>query len=255
MKQALIFTLGLVLSSQVWAAGGGHTYPNDEIEIDWSDKAAMQRGARTFVNYCLSCHSAAYSRFNRVGQDLGIPDDLVRDNLIFTTDINGEKTKVGELMKTTMTPAYAEEAFGTVPPDLSLIARSRGVNWLYNYLRGFYVDESREGLGVNNGVFANVGMPHVLIELQGLQAPKYRRLKDDDGNETDVIAGFEIIEPGSMSRSEYDNTIHDLVAFLDYLAEPYKQTRKNVGTGVIIFLLVFLVLAYALKREYWKDVH
>ncbi len=255
MKRGLIIALGLMLPTLGFAAGGGHTYPDDEIEIDWSDKAAMQRGARTFVNYCLSCHSAAYSRFNRVGRDLGIPDDVVREHLIFTTDINGEKTKVGELMKTTMTPAYAEEAFGTVPPDLSLVARSRGVDWLYNYLRGFYVDPSREGLGVNNGVFANVGMPHVLVELQGLQAPKYRLVKDADGNEIEVLAGFEIIEPGSMTPSEYDRTIHDLVAFLDYLAEPYKQTRKNVGTGVIIFLLFFLVLAYALKREYWKDVH
>jgi ubiquinol-cytochrome c reductase cytochrome c1 subunit len=158
-------------------------------------------------------------------------------------------------MKITMTPEYAEQAFGIVPPDLSLIARSRGVDWLYNYLRGFYLDETREGLGVNNGVFANVGMPHVLAELQGLQAPKYRTVTDAEGNEQKIITGFDIVEPGSMSPSEYDRTIHDLVAFLDYLAEPYKQTRKTVGTGVIIFLFVFLILAYLLKKEYWKDVH
>ena len=253
MKQWLIILFGLV-PTLAWGAAG-YTYPDDSIEIDWSDKAAMQRGARTFVNYCLSCHSAEYSRFNRVGADLGISDDMVRDNLIFTTDVNGHKTKVGELMKTTMTPEYAEEAFGTVPPDLSLIARSRGVKWLYNYLRGFYIDETREGLGVNNGVFANVGMPHVLIELQGQQMPKYKTVTDSAGNESEIIVGFELIKPGSMSKSDYDRTIHDLVAFLDYLGEPYKQTRKNVGTGVIIFLLVFLVLAYALKKEYWKDVH
>ena len=142
-----------------------------------------------------------------------------------------------------------------MPPDLSLIARSRGVNWLYNYLRGFYIDESRVGLGINNGVFANVGMPHVLAELQGLQIPKYRTISDGHGGEQEVIAGFEIIKPGTMSKSEYDTMIHDLVAFLDYVAEPYKQTRKNVGTGVIIFLFVFLILAYLLKKEYWKDVH
>lgn len=254
MYKVLIITAGLLLPAIGFGAGG-HTFPNDEIEIDWSDKAAMQRGARLFVNYCLSCHSASYSRFNRVGRDLGIPDDLVRDNLIFTTDINGHKTKVGELMKTTMTPTYAEEAFGTVPPDLSLVARSRGVDWLYNYLRGFYVDEAREGLGVNNGVFANVGMPHVLAELQGLQRPKYQSVTDAAGNEQEIIVGFELLEPGSMTPSEYDRAIHDLVAFLDYLAEPYKQTRKNVGKGVIIFLFFFLILAYWLKREYWKDVH
>ena len=165
------------------------------------------------------------------------------------------KAKIGALMETTMTPEYAEQAFGTVPPDLSLVARSRGVNWLYNYLRGFYVDESREGLGVNNGVFANVGMPHVLAELQGLQAPQYRMVKGANGEEREVIAGFELIKKGSLTPAEYDQTIHDLVAFLDYLGEPYKQTRINVGIGVLIFLSVFLVLAYALKREYWKDVH
>ena len=136
-----------------------------------------------------------------------------------------------------------------------LIARSRGVNWLYNYLRGFYIDDTRVGVGVNNGVFSDVGMPHVLIELQGHQKPNYKTQVDSHGNETEVIVGFEIIKPGSMSSSEYDQTVHDLVAFLDYLAEPYKQTRKDVGTGVIIFLFVFLILAYALKKEYWKDVH
>jgi ubiquinol-cytochrome c reductase cytochrome c1 subunit len=255
MRKGLFIVAAMLIPAIGWAAGGGNTYPNDEIDIDWDDKEAMQRGARTFVNYCMSCHGAAYSRFNRVGADLGIPDDMVRENLIFTTDMNGEKTKVGELMTTTMTPEYAEKAFGIVPPDLSLIARSRGVNWLYNYLRGFYVDESREGLGVNNGVFANVGMPHVLAELQGLQMPLYRTVSDGHGGEHEVISGFEIIEKGTMSKSEYDNTIHDLVAFLDYLAEPYKQTRRNVGTGVIIFLFVFLILTYALKKEYWKDVH
>ena len=255
MRKILIIVAGLLLPTLGWSAGGGHSFPNDKIEIDWSDKASMQSGARTFVNYCLSCHSAAYSRFNRVGADLGISDELVLENLIFTTDVNGDKTKVGSLMKTTMTPEYAENAFGTVPPDLSLVARSRGVNWLYNYLRGFYVDESRAGLGVNNGVFSNVGMPHVLAELQGLQIPKYRTQLDAHGEEQEVIAGFEIIVPGTMSKSEYDKTVYDLVAFLDYLAEPYKQTRKNVGTGVIIFLFVFLILAYLLKREYWKDVH
>jgi ubiquinol-cytochrome c reductase cytochrome c1 subunit len=255
MGRILIIVAGLLLPSLGWGAGGGHTFPHDKIEIDWDDKAAMQRGARTFTNYCLSCHSAAYSRFNRVGEDLGIPDDLVRENLIFTTDVNGDKTKVGELMKTTMTPVYAEQAFGIVPPDLSLIARSRGIDWLYNYLRGFYIDDTREGLGVNNGVFQNVGMPHVLAELQGLQQPKYKSVTDSHGNESEVIVGFEIIKPGSMTISEYDQTVHDLVAFLDYLAEPYKQTRKNVGTGVIIFLFVFLILAYLLKKEYWKDIH
>ena len=157
-------------------------------------------------------------------------------------------------MKITMTPAYAEQAFGVVPPDLSLIARSRGVNWLYNYLRGFYVDESRP-LGVNNSVFDSVAMPHVLIEMQGYQKPETVMKSDGQGGEHEVIVGFELIKPGTQSKSEYDQTVHDLVAFLDYLAEPYKQTRKNVGTGVIIFLLLLFILTYFLKKEYWKDIH
>lgn len=253
MKKGLIIIVGLLLPVLSWAAAEVG-YPKDKIEIDWSDKAAMQRGARTFANYCLSCHEAAYSRYNRVGADLEIPDELLRENLIFTTNRLGEQTKVGELMTTTMTTAYAEQAFGVAPPDLSVIARSRGVNWLYNYLRGFYLDETRP-MGMNNGVFDKVGMPHVLVELQGIQKAKTALRPDGEGGQHEVIVGFELVEPGLQSKSEYDQTVHDLVAFLDYLGEPYKQTRKNVGTGVIIFLLFFLVLAYFLKKEFWRDIH
>jgi ubiquinol-cytochrome c reductase cytochrome c1 subunit len=253
MKKVFIIVVGLLMPVLSWGAEST-IYPNDKIEIDWEDKASMQRGAQTFVNYCMGCHSAKYSRYNRVGQDLDIPDDLMLDNLIFTTDIKGEKTKVGELMNIAMTPVYGEQAFGVAPPDLSLIARSRGVNWLYNYLRGFYVDESRP-LGMNNGVFDKVAMPHVMVELQGYQKVITAMRPDGQGGEHEVIVGFELVEPGTQSKSEYDQTVHDLVAFLDYLGEPYKQTRKNVGTGVIIFLFILLILTYFLKKEYWKDVH
>jgi ubiquinol-cytochrome c reductase cytochrome c1 subunit len=253
MKRYLIIVAALLLPVSAWAASEA-TYPNDKIDIDWSDKAAMQRGARTFVNYCLSCHSAKFSRYNRVGRDLDISDELVLQNLIFTTDGNGEKTKVGALMKTTMTKQFAEQAFGVAPPDLSLIARSRGVNWLYNYLRGFYVDESLQ-FGVNNGVFESVAMPHVLAELQGQQKARKEMRPDGHGGEHEIIVGFDLIKPGSQSKSEYDQTVHDLVAFLDYLAEPYKQTRINVGIGVIIFLFLLLILTYFLKKEFWKDIH
>lgn len=254
VKQWLIILAALVFPGAALAAGGYPVYPDDEIKVDWDDRAAMQRGARTYMNYCMGCHSLHYSRYNRVGADLGISDDMMRDNLIFTTDISGERTKVGELMTNNMSAAYGEEAFGVAPPDLSLVARSRGTHWLYNFLRGFYVDEERP-FGVNNGVFSNVGMPHVLAELQGLQAATYETVTDSAGNQSQKIVGFEQVRAGTMAADEYDRTIYDLVAFLDYVAEPYKQTRKNVGTGVIIFLLCFLVLAYALKREYWKDVH
>jgi len=254
MKKGLIIVVGLLLPVLGWAAGGGATFPNDEIDVNWDDKASMQSGARTFVNYCMGCHAAAYSRYNRVGQDLGISDEQLLENLIFTTNKFGEQTKVGELMKINMNAEYAEAAFGIAPPDLSLIARSRGVDWLYNYMRGFYVDESRP-FGMNNGVFANVGMPHALVELQGLQKARKEMRPDGQGGEHEVIVGFELVEPGSMSKSDFDKTVYDLVAFLDYLSEPYRQTRHNVGTGVIIFLFFFLILAYFLKKEFWKDIH
>ena len=253
MKKVFIIVVGLLIPVLGWGAEST-SYPNDKIEIDWDDKASMQRGAQTFVNYCMGCHSAKYSRYNRVGLDLEISDDLMLDNLIFTTDNNGDKTKVGELMEIAMTQDYGEQAFGVAPPDLSLIARSHGVNWLYNYLRGFYVDESRP-LGMNNGVSENVAMPHVMIELQGYQKVKTKMKPDGQGGEHEVIVGFELVKPGTQSKSEYDQTVYDLVAFLDYLGEPYKQTRKNVGTGVIIFLFLLLILTYFLKKEYWKDVH
>ncbi len=254
MKKSLILVAGLLFPVLSLAAGGEVIFPNDDISIDWNDKAAMQRGAATFSNYCLSCHSASYSRYNRVGQDLGISDELVSENLIFTTDKYGEKTKVGELMKTTISKEYAEAAFGVAPPDLSLVARSRGTHWLYNYLRGFYIDETRP-FGVNNGVFPLVAMPHVLSELEGLKKAIIEEQDDGQGGKHQVMVGFEQVTPGSMTPEEYDQTVRDLVAFLDYLAEPYKQKRQNVGTGVLIFLFVLLILSYLLKKEYWKDVH
>jgi len=254
MNKTLIIIAGFLLPVLASAAGGGASFPNDEISIDWDDKASMQRGARTFVNYCMSCHAASYSRYDRVGADLEISDAQVLESLVFTTDKNGDQTKVGSLMTNTMSDDYAADAFGAPPPDLSLIARSRGVNWLYNYLRGFYVDESRP-FGMNNAVFDKVGMPHALVELQGYQVPKMAMRVDSHGEKHEVIVGFDIVKPGSMSKSEYDQTIYDLVGFLDYLSEPYRQTRQNVGTGVIIFLFIFLILAYFLKKEFWKDIH
>lgn len=252
-KLTLIFFLTLMPLS-VFAAGDAIIYPDDDIDIDWDDKASMQRGAQLFTNYCLSCHAAGYSRYNRVAKDLGISDDQMKENLVFTTDMHGEQTKVGSLMKVTMTKEYAEEAFGAAPPDLSLVSRSRGTHWLYNYLRGFYIDESRP-FGVNNGVFKDVGMPHVLVELEGLKRAVKEMHDDGHGGKHEVIVGFEQVTEGKMTAEEYDLAAKDLTAFLDYLGEPYKQTRKNVGTGVLIFLFFLLILTYLLKKEYWKDVH
>jgi len=254
MNKLIIIIVGFLLPALGFAAGGGASFPNDDITIDWDDKVSMQRGARTFVNYCMGCHEASYSRYNRVGADLEIDDVQVIENLIFTTDKYGSKTKVGALMTNTMSLDYAAEAFGVSPPDLSLIARSRGVDWLYNYLRGFYVDESRP-FGMNNGVFDKVGMPHALADLQGYQVPKMAMRAGSNGEMQNIIVGFDIVKPGTLSKTEYDQTIHDLVGFLDYVSEPYRQTRHNVGTGVLIFLFLFLILAYFLKKEFWKDIH
>lgn len=204
-----------------------------------SDLPALQRGAKVFVNYCLNCHSASYMRYNRL-QDLGLTEQQIKDNLMFTAD------KTGELMRIGMQRAEAKAWFGAPPPDLTVIARSRasefgsGSDWLYTYLRTFYRDETRP-TGWNNVVFANVGMPHVLWELQGEQVM--------DGHE------LKLAKPGLMSAQEYDNMVGDLVGFLKYLGEPVGEFRKRLGLVVLIALSVIFVFAYALKREYWNDVH
>jgi ubiquinol-cytochrome c reductase cytochrome c1 subunit len=212
---------------------------------DLSDQASLQRGARTFVNYCLSCHSAAYMRFNRLGKDLGISDDVLKSNLMFGTD------KTGSTMTIAMKKQDAEQYFGgAVPPDLSVTARSLGVDYLYTYFMTFYRDHSRP-LGVNNLAFKDVGMPHVLWELQGWQRPVY-----GEGEHADEIVHLEQETAGSQSAEEYARTVRDLVNFMDYLGEPIKLKRQKIGFWVIFYLLLILLpIVYLLKKEYWKDVH
>ncbi len=212
----------------------------DAVRIDLQNGSSLQRGARMFVNYCLSCHSAAYMRYNRLGRDLGISDDLIAENLMFASE------KVGDLMTTTMPREQAKQWFGVAPPDLSTIARVRKPSWLYTYLRGFYVDDAAPS-GWNNVVFSNVAMPHVLHELQGVQ----RAVFDEGGN----FQEFEIEKPGVLSTAEFDAAIQDLTNFLVYLAEPAKLERYAMGTWVILFLIVLAGLSYLLKKEYWRDVH
>lgn len=204
------------------------------------DQAALQNGAKLFVNYCLSCHSASYMRYSRL-QDIGLSEAQIKNNLLFTAD------KVGEPMRIAMQRDDAKAWFGTAPPDLTIIARARasefgsGPDWLYTYLRSFYRDESRP-TGWNNTVFENVGMPHVLWELQGIQA------KDANGK-------LVLATPGKLTPEQYDEAVADLVAFLKYMGEPVSEYRKHLGVMVIVFLAVLLVFAYALKRAYWKDIH
>ena len=234
-------------------AAGGNVHL-EHADIDPTDQASLQRGAKYFVNYCLSCHSASYARYNRVGQDLGLTDDQVAENLVFTTDESGERTKVGSLMFVNMTNEYGKQAFGAQPPNLALVARSRGVDWLYTYLKTFYLDESRP-LGVNNLVFDKVGMPHALWDLQGWQKPVYGTRANQAGEEEQFIESLELAEPGALSPEEYDVVVRDIVNFMHYLAEPAKQTRLSMGKWVILFLVVLLIFAILLKKEYWRDVH
>ncbi len=246
MKKYLIIVL-LVLAPAWVLAGGGAGVHLDHANIDPNNKQSLQRGASLFVNYCLSCHSANLMRYERVGNDLGIDEKLVSENLIFTGG------KVGDLMTVATAPADSKVWFGTVPPDLTVMARARGVDWLYSYLRSFYRDDSRS-IGTNNLIFPDVGMPNVLWELQGVQETVITTEKGHKGKEVKVV-DLELVKPGLLTPVEFDRSVHDLVNFLDYMGEAAKHDRRALGTKVILFLLVFLVLAILLKRDYWKDIH
>lgn len=215
------------------AAGGD--VPLEHANIQPDNLKSLQNGAALYVNYCYGCHSLEYQRYERMANDLQLNTDVVIDNLMVTGD------KIGDQMKIAMRKDDAAVWFGTPAPDLTLVARSRGVDWIYSYLKGFYKDPSRP-YGVNNTVFPNVGMPHVLEGLQGLQ------IKADGGK-------LELPNPGRMSAEEYDAAVRDLTNFLHYVGEPAKAERKFVGVFVILFLLVLFGVAYLLKKEYWKDVH
>jgi len=243
-----IFFVLLLTFAPAWGVfAGGPGVHLDDANIDPTNKQSLQRGARLFVNYCLSCHAAALMRYERIGKDLGIDEKLVSENLMFTGG------KVGDLMTVATADEDSREWFGTVPPDLTVIARARGVDWLYTYLRSFYRDDSKI-TGVNNLVFADVGMPHVMWELQGWQDPIVTTTKDKKGNEHKSVS-LKLVEPGLLSPQEFDRATRDLVNFLDYMGEPAKYERRQLGVRVILFLFMFLVLAYLLKKDYWKDIH
>lgn len=239
----------MALMPSLGFASGGNVHL-DKVDIDVSDRYTLQRGARLFVNYCLSCHSAAYMRYNRMGRDLGLTDEQVQKNLMFASE------KVGNLMNVAMNGKDAASWFGKPPPDLSLAARSRGAKWLYTYLRSFYLDnDPSRPFGVNNLVFQDVAMPHVLWELQGWQRPVYQTEIDANGKEHKTIEKLELVEPGKLTTAEYDRAVRDLVTFLVYLGEPARLKRQHTGIWVLMFLAVFFVIVLMLKKEYWKDVH
>jgi ubiquinol-cytochrome c reductase cytochrome c1 subunit len=247
----LILTLLLLVAGAAHASEGDlawDRFPTDKL----TDRAALQNGAKLFVNYCLNCHNAAYMRFNRL-HDIGLTDEQIKANLLFTTD------KVGETMKVALDSKQAKEWFGATPPDLSVIARSRagsggsGADYLYTYLRTYYRDEGRP-TGWNNLAYPNVGMPHVLWELQGERRPLYEK-RTEHGQAVEVFTGgWEQVRPGTLSALDYDNAVADLVAYLQWMGEPAQKTRVQIGVWVLIFLGLFTVIAWFLNAAYWKDV-
>jgi len=264
MKRFLAVVL-LVASGAAFAAETGPKLLTAPSESWFAREASLQRGARNFVNYCLNCHSAQYMRYSRL-TDLGLTEAQIKDNLMFATD------KIGNTMTVAMNPAEAKGLLGTVPPDLTAEARVRGKDWLYSYLLAFYRDD-KTSTGWNNLVFPNVGMPHVLWNLQGSQKLVENEFEDSDKAEAAAIAakGLALMEPaaggkfavkmvapdvpGSLSGPEYEAFVADLVNYLDYMAEPVKHERINIGIVVLIFIGVLFVLVYSLKRDYWNEVH
>ncbi|HEY0821683.1 MAG TPA: cytochrome c1 [Rhizobacter sp.] len=245
---SLGFTVGAV------AAEGGIAWDRFPV-AKTTDMASLQNGAKLFVNYCLNCHSASYMRYNRL-RDIGLTEDQIKKNLMFTTD------KVGETMKTSMDPKQAKDWFGGVPPDLTVIARSRanismgsGADYLYTYLRTYYRDDTK-ATGWNNLAFPSVGMPHAMWELQGQRAANYVEEKDPHhaGKTVQRFAGFTQLTPGSLSQNEYDEAVGDLVAFLQWMGEPAQHDRVRLGVFVLLFLALFTFIAWRLNAAFWKDV-
>lgn len=237
MKALMIAAIMAMISlgsAPLMAASSGAEL--DHFEVDLHDKASLQRGAQIFTNYCLSCHAASFMRYNRMAKDLDISEELVIENLMFTTD------KIGETMQIAMRPEDAKKWFGVTPPDLSVIARARGTDWLYSYLRNFYLDDTRP-IGTNNPFLVNAAMPHVLWEQQGFLQ------KDAESGE------LSLAREGQLTPHQYDQYVGDLVNFLAYLSEPSKLQRLALGKWVLLYLALFFVIALALKKAYWKDVH
>jgi len=259
---ALIMALTIIPLKAVGAESAYNcgSMPCDEITVNPHDNASLQRGAGLYMNYCMGCHSLQYSRYNRVANDLGIPEDLMMANMVFDPTV-----KFGDLMENAMDDGHAKVWFGATPPDLTLVSRARQPEWLYTYLRTFYRDDSRP-YGVNNKVFKDVGMPHVLLELQGMQECALGPVRAGNGGvKRDPLTGadvleepcgqFTVAEAGSMSTEEYDVAMYDLVNFLAYTAEPVAAERQRIGLFVLLFIAIFTVFAWLLNREYWKDVH
>lgn len=236
------FAAGLLISATALASGGG-TLQQSGADLD--DTASLQRGAALYMNYCSGCHSLQYLRYARIGEDLGLTEAQVQANL----NLNGGK--IGDHVISPMSATMGVAAFGKAPPDLSVISRVRGSDWIYTYLKSFYLDESRP-VGWNNTLFANASMPNPLWELQGLQQPVH-------GQKTAIgeapVEGFTLSQAGSQDAAQFDQTVRDITAFLEYAGEPAALKRQSLGVWVILFLALFTFIAWLLKTEYWRDVH
>jgi ubiquinol-cytochrome c reductase cytochrome c1 subunit len=251
MKRIIAFLLAaLAFSGAAVAAAGGaplDRFPKERV----TDMAALQNGAKLFVNYCLNCHAAAFMRYNRL-RDIGLSEDQIKKNLLFSTE------KVGDLMTVSADPKQSKEWFGAVPPDLSVIARSRasaqgsGADYLYTYMRTFYRDETK-ATGWNNLAFPNVAMPHVLWELSGERKPLFDT-KEEHGHKVQVFKGWQQVTPGTMTPLQYDQAMADLVGYMQWMAEPAQNTRVRVGVWVLLFLLMFTFIAWRLNASFWKDI-
>jgi ubiquinol-cytochrome c reductase cytochrome c1 subunit len=244
----LVMALGLAVGAQA-SGGGGIAW--DKAPVKTNDLASLQNGAKLFVNYCLNCHSAAFMRYNRL-KDIGLTEQQIKDNLLFAT------SKVGDTMKATIDPLQAKEWFGKNPPDLTVIARAKagqgsGADYLYTYLRTYYRDGAK-ATGWNNMAFPNVGMPHVLWELQGEREPVFEE-REEHGHAVEVFTGkWKQIKPGTMTPLQYDQAVGDLVNYLQWMGEPAQNTRVRVGVWVLLFLLCFTLIAWRLNASFWKDV-
>lgn len=265
MKTKLITCLLFCLPILAHASSGPHL---EKADINLENKSSLRNGAKLFVNYCLSCHSASHLRYNRMAKDLGLSDEQVEQNMMFIANFDkleqGEAKKIGELMTVALRKKDGEKYFGIAVPDLTVIERAktellgrRGADWLYTYMTSFYLDDKRP-FGVNNTVSNNVAMPHVLWELDGLKKRVLKKgadgqvMMDKDGHE---IMELVRVTEGSVSEAEYKRMVTDLVNFMVYMAEPIQLERQRIGIFVMFFLLIFFVIAYLLKKEFWKDVH
>ena len=237
------FAAGLLVSASAFANEGGDLLHSG---TDLTDRASLQRGAQLYMNYCSGCHSLKYLRYSRLSEDLGLSEDQVMQNLNFTGG------KIGDQVQVSLTEDDAKKFFGKMPPDLSLIARVRGSDWIYTYLKSFYLDESRP-LGWNNKLFPNVSMPNPLWQMQGLQHAEYGPLDKATGERP--VHGLKITTPGTETPEQFDQTVRDITTFLEYAGEPAVLKREKLGVWVVLFLAAFTFIAFLLKKEYWKDVH